>query len=51
MVGGNILEFFVSCPHGGRGKYFGGFVSCPHGGRGKHFGGVLAVCTVVGDIV
>ena len=32
------FHLFVSCPHGGRGKYFGGFFSCPHGGRGEHFG-------------
>ena len=34
VVGGNILEIFVSCPHSGRGKYFRGF---------------LAVLTVVGE--
>ena len=28
---------FFSCPHGGRGKYFGRFFSCSHGGRGKYF--------------
>ena len=38
VVGENILEVFVSCPHGGKGKYFGGVFSCPHGGRGEHFG-------------
>ena len=38
VVGGNILEFFFSCPHGGGGKYFEGFFSCPHGGRGEHVG-------------
>ena len=29
---------FFSCPHGGRGKYFGRFFSCSLGGRVKYFG-------------
>ena len=33
---------FVSCPHGGRGKYFGGCFGCPHGCRGKYFGGFVS---------
>ena len=34
VVGENIFDVFVSCPHGGRGKYVGRF---------------LAVTTVVGE--
>ncbi len=25
VVGESMLQVFFSCPHGGRGKYFGGF--------------------------
>ena len=36
-----VAFHFFSCPHGGRGKYFGGFFSCPHGGMGKYLVGFL----------
>ena len=39
---GKYFGTFFSCPHGGRGKYFGSFFSCPHGGRGKYFGGFFS---------
>ena len=38
LIRRKVAFFCCSCPHGGRGKYFGGFDSCPRGGRGKYFG-------------
>ena len=46
---GKYFGRFFSCPHGGRGKYFGRFFSCPRGGRRKYFGRFLAVPMVVGE--
>ena len=39
---GEYFGGFFSCPHGGRGEYFGDFFSCPNGGRGEHFGGFFS---------